>query len=274
MVRTIFTRSAMAVMTSLLVLGAAGAVQAQDAKEETVLATVNGKAVTSTELSFIEDEIGARLGQIPDDQKQERMLSFLIDLKLVAEAAEEQGLAESEQFKKQMNFLRLRALQNEYFRKNVDEALTEEKLKAAYDEQVGAAPARMQVKARHILLKEEDEAKAVIKELDEGKDFIELAKEKSTGPSASNGGDLGYFGQGQMVPAFEAAAFALDKGAYTKEPVQTQFGWHVILMEDKREQPKPAFDQVRDQLRTMLAQQMFAEKLAELKEKATIEPAK
>ena len=274
MVRTIFTRSAMAVMTSLLVLGAAGAVQAQDAKEETVLATVNGKAVTSTELSFIEDEIGARLGQLPPEQKQERMLNFLIDLKLVAEAAEEQGLDESEQFKNQMDFLRLRALQNEYFRKNVDEALTDEKLKAAYDEQVKAAPARMQVKARHILVKEEDEAKAIIKALDEGKDFIELAKEKSTGPSASNGGDLGYFGQGQMVPAFEAAAFALDKGAYTKEPVQTQFGWHVILTEDKREQPKPEFEQVRDQMRTMLAQQMFAEKLAELKEKAKIEPAK
>ncbi|SNY92332.1 peptidyl-prolyl cis-trans isomerase C [Cohaesibacter sp. ES.047] len=274
MVRTIITRSAMAAMTSLLVLGAAGAVHAQDTKKETVLATVNGEDVTSSEMAFIEDEIGARLGKLPPEQKQQRMLSFLIDLKLVAEEAEKQGLDENDRFKKQMDFLRLRALQNEFFRSNIDEAITDEKLKEAYDAEIGSAPVRMQVKARHILLEDEDAAKDVIKELDEGKDFVELAKEKSTGPSATNGGDLGFFGQGQMVPPFEAAAFALEKGAYTKEPVKTQFGWHVILAEDKREQPKPSFDQVRDQLRTVLAQKMFAEKLAELKAKAKVEPVK
>jgi len=149
----------MAAMTSLLVLGAAAAVHAEDAEKETILATVNGQNVTSTELGFIEDEIGARLGQIPPEQKQERMINFLVDLKLVAEAAEEQGLDENDRFKKQMAFLRLRALQNEYIRKNVDDAITDEKLQEAYDEQIGAAPARVQVKARHILLKEEDEAR-------------------------------------------------------------------------------------------------------------------
>jgi peptidyl-prolyl cis-trans isomerase C len=108
-------------------------------------------------------------------------------------------------------------------------------VKARYEQEVAAVPPEEEISARHILLETEEEAKALITELDAGKDFAELAKEKSTGPSAGNGGDLGYLTKGRMVPEFEAAAFALTPGQYGKEPVKTQFGWHVIKVEERRE---------------------------------------
>ena len=211
---------------------------------------------------------------MPAEQQKAQLTNALVDLQIVASAAEKEGLGKTDAFKRQMKYLELKALRNEFFRTKVEEAIKEEDMKALYDAQVGSAPAQMQVKARHILVKEEAEAKDVIKALDGGADFAELAKEKSTGPSGANGGDLGYFGQGQMVPAFEGAAFALDKGAYTKAPVKTNFGWHVILVEDKREQPKPSYDDVKTNIRGFLVQQKFSQLLNELKAKAKVEIVK
>ena len=111
--------------------------------------------------------------------------------------------------------------------------------------------------ARHILVKTKEEAEAIIKELDAGADFAKLAKEKSTGPVRPEGGDLGFFSPGQMVPAFEKAAFALKAGKYTKEPVKTQFGWHVIKVEEKRNAPPPEFDQVKDQVRQLVLREKY-----------------
>jgi peptidyl-prolyl cis-trans isomerase C len=120
-----------------------------------------------------------------------------------------------------------------YCSDQVVESISASDVKARYDKEVAATPPEEEISARHILVEAEEEAKALITELDAGKDFAELAKEKSTGPSAGNGGDLGYFTKGRMVPEFEAAAFALEKGQYGKEPVKTQFGWHVIKVEER-----------------------------------------
>ena len=133
---------------------------------------------------------------------------------------------------------------------------TEEELKALYDEQVQSAPA-MEFKARHILVESQGEANDVISQLADGADFVELAKEKSTGPSGPSGGDLGWFPPDRMVPAFSQAVQALEDGAYTKEPVQTQFGWHVILREESRESVPPPYESVRDTLK----QQVEGQKL-------------
>ena len=274
MVRAFFTRSTLAAMTSLMVLASASETLAQDSDAERVIATVDGQAITSTQLGFIMQELGPRMGNAPEEQKKAQLTGALVDLQLVAAAAEKAGLGKSEAFRKQMDYLKLKALRNEFYRVNVDEKITEEDMKALYEAQIGAIPARQQVKARHILVKEEAEALELVKSLDGGADFAELAKEKSTGPSGPNGGDLGYFGQGQMVPAFEAAAFALDKDAYTKQPVKTQFGWHVILVEDKREEPKPTFEQVQGDIRGFIAQRKFAELLNGLKSSAKIEIVK
>lgn len=274
MVRALFNRSALAAVATLALLSAGQSALAQDADKESVIATVNGRQITTTQLGFVEAELGPRLSQMLPLQRKQALTTVLVDLELVAEAAEKEGLDQSKLFKDQMDFLRRRALRNEYFRKYVDTAITKEELQEAYEEQIGKAPARDQVHARHILVKEEAEAKAVIKELDGGADFAELAKKKSTGPSGPTGGDLGYFGSGQMVPAFEAAAFGLDKGAHSKEPVKTKFGWHIIKVEDKRQEPKPTFEQVEKELRGLVSQKKFAELLDGLKAKAKIEIVK
>ena len=132
-------------------------------------------------------------------------------------------------------------------------------IKARYEKEIAAVPPEEEISARHILLKTEEEAKAVITELDGGKDFAELAKEKSTGPSAGQGGDLGFFTKGRMVPEFEAVAFTLQAGEYSKEPVQTQFGWHVIKVEERRETAPPAFEEVADQVRQLVMRERYGE---------------
>ena len=169
-----------------------------------------------------------------------------------------------------MHFLDIRELHNAYFRKHVLEAVTDDEVKARYEKEIAALPPQEEVHARHILVKTEDEAKAVIAALDGGKDFAELAKEKSSDPSKSEGGDLGYFKKGQMVPEFEAAAFALEKGQYTKTPVKSQFGFHVIKVEDKRTAAPPPLEQVNTQVRQMVMQDKYLGLLKAAKEKATI----
>src|SRR5690606_26426323 len=128
---------------------------------------------------------------------------------------------------KEMAFLRERALHNEFIEKKIAGAITDEEVRARYDKEIAATPPVNEVHARHILVKTKEEAEKIIGELNKGADFEKLAAEHTTDPSGkSSGGDLGYFGPGQMVPEFEKAAFALGVGEYTKEPVETQFGWH------------------------------------------------
>ena len=139
------------------------------------------------------------------------------------------------------------------------------------DKEVAALPKQEEVHARHILVKTEDEAKDVIKQLDAGKDFAELAKEKSTDPNKDDGGDLGYFTRGRMVKEFEDAAFSLEKGTYSKTPVKTDFGYHVIKVEDKRDAPPPPFEQVQDQVRQLVMRDKYLALLNDAKAKAKVE---
>jgi len=140
----------------------------------------------------------------------------------------------------------------------VADKITDEEVRARYDTEIANTPPVNEVHARHILVKTKEEAEAIIKQLDGGADFEKLANEKTSDPSGkTSGGDLGYFGPGQMVPEFETAAFALDPGAYTKEPVQSQFGWHVIKVEDKRARQPPAFEQVKEQFRQLILREKY-----------------
>ncbi|MCU7959794.1 MAG: peptidylprolyl isomerase [gamma proteobacterium symbiont of Bathyaustriella thionipta] len=146
----------------------------------------------------------------------------------------------------------------------------EEKVQQRYQELIAKMP-KSEFKARHILLEKEDEAKAVIAELDTGADFAELAKQKSTGPSASSGGDLGWFSAGRMVKPFSDATAKLEKGTYTKEPVKTQFGWHVILLEDQRETAPPPLKEVRAQIVQGMQKEILASYIDDLRKNANIE---
>src|SRR5690606_36060757 len=139
-------------------------------------------------------------------------------------------------------------------------------VRARYDKEIAALEPQEEIRARHILLKSREEAEAVIDKLEAGADFVELAKTESAGPSGPTGGDLGFFGKGQMVPEFENAAFALADGEFTRDPVQTQFGWHVIPREEHRTQPPPEFDAVKDQVRQIVMGEKYRALLADIRE--------
>jgi len=151
------------------------------------------------------------------------------------------------------------------------DAISEADIKARYEKEVAAQPPEEEVKARHILVKTKEEAEDIIKQLDKGADFAKLAKEKSTGPSADKGGELGFFTKDQMVPEFSKAAFALKPGEYTKEPVKTQFGWHVIQVEDKRTTPPPPLDQVADQVKQVLMRERYFDVLKDARKNMKVD---
>lgn len=245
-----------------------GAAFAQDA---TVVAKVGDLEITQSELDLAIANLDPQLAQLPDEQKKVAALSGAIDVKLLAANATAAGLQDDPEYQRRMAFIAERELHNAFFKKNVVDAVTEDEVKARYDQEVAALPKQEEVRARHILVKTEEEAKQIITDLDAGKDFIEIAKEKSTDPNKTEGGDLGYFSKGRMVPEFEEVAFALEKGTYTKTPVQTQFGFHVILLEDKRDAPPPAFEAVEQQVRQLVMRDKYLELIEKAKTEQKIE---
>lgn len=257
-----------------LVLGAALGLQVSTvyaADDDPVVAKVGDMEIHESELALGAANLDPQLAKLPPEQKRIAALSAAIDVKVVAKQAEDEGLADTQDFKNRMQFLREHELHNAYFRQNIAGEVSDDEIKARYDKEVAAAPPQTEVHARHILVKTEDEAKAIIAELDKGADFVALAKEKSTGPSKDDGGDLGYFGPGRMVKPFEDAAFALQPGEYTKTPVQTQFGYHVIKVEDKRQAAPPPLDQVKDQIRQLIVRDRYVELLKKLKSETKID---
>ena len=227
------------------------------AADSDVIATVGKDKITELDLKAAAAEIGDQFTKLPPDKQKLAVLSAAIDIRALAQEAEKAKLQDDAKVAAEIEFQRDRTLHNAYFARNGAAAVTDEALKARYDKEVAALPETEEVHARHILVKTKEEAEAVIKELDGGADFETVAKEKSTGPSGPKGGDLGFFGPGQMVPAFEKAAFALKPGQYTEQPVQTQFGWHVIKVEERRPAEKPTFDQVKDQVRQVVLQEKY-----------------
>ena len=231
-----------------------------------VLATVNGKDVTVGEVDQAAGDLDPQFSRLPADQRRLAALAALIDIKAMAGEAEKEKLDQSQEFKDRMEFLRARALHNEYFKDAVVDKISDADVRARYDKEIAAIPPQTEVRARHILVKTKEEAEAIIKKLEGGAKFEDLAKENSTDGTAANGGDLGYFSEGQMVPEFEKAAFALKPGEYTKEPVQTQFGFHVIQLEDRRTKQPPAFDQVKDQIRSIIMRERYVETVKKLRD--------
>ena len=235
-----------------------------------VVAKVGDREITKADVDATIAEMGERMQQVPEAERGARALDALIDTYVIADLAKAEKLNESDEFKRRMSMLEARGLQSLYFRDVLSKSVTDEAVKARYDEEIGKVEPQQEVRARHILVKTEAEALAVIDELNKGADFEALAKEKSTGPSGPRGGDLGFFGSGQMVPAFEKAAFALEPGGVTDAPVQTQFGYHVIKVEEKREKAPPPLEQVAPQLRNMLLRDAYTKLVADEREKAGV----
>jgi peptidyl-prolyl cis-trans isomerase C len=242
------------------------------AQEDKVVATVNGMTITEQDLTMAVSDLDQQFAKLPPEQRRAAALSALIEIRLVAAEAATKGLDKDPEFLRRVAFLQQRALHSEVVEKEIADKITDEDIRKRYDTEIAAAPPVNEVRARHILVATKEEADAIIKELDGGADFQKLANEKTSDPSGkTSGGDLGYFGPGQMVPEFEKAAMALEVGAYTKEAVQSQFGWHVIKVEDKRAKQPPAFDDVKDQIRSVLLRDRYFELVKTLRATATLD---
>lgn len=237
-----------------------------------VVATIGGQPITESELALALASVDQQYAQLPPEQRRAAAFMAIMEIKLLAARAVSEGLDKDPEFQMRMAFLRDRALHSEVIEKDVAENITDAEVRAAYDKQISETPPVNEVKAAHILVATKEEADAIIKQLDEGADFAKLANEHTTDPSGkTTGGDLGYFGPGQMVPEFETAAFALEVGAYTKQPVQSQFGWHIIKVEDKREKQPPAYDAVKDQIRNVVLRDKYFALVAQLRKDGNVE---
>ncbi|MCO6412655.1 MAG: peptidylprolyl isomerase [Thiogranum sp.] len=234
--------------------------------DSAVVAEVNGSPITRAVLDIYAQQRQAR--QPGADADDAAVLEEIISLELARQQGEKQNLDDNPEVALQIEQQRRAVLASAAMQQHLkDKPITDEELKKIYDENVGSGD---EYKARHILLKEKEEAEQVIAELDKGADFSELAKEKSTGPSGPGGGELGWFSAKQMVAPFSDAVAAMEKGSYTKAPVQTQFGWHVIMLDDVRQTTPPDFEMLKPQIRAMVQNQRVQEYLAELREAANI----
>jgi len=238
---------------------------------ETVVATIGDQTITQADLDFAAEDLQQELQQVPPDEQRAFLVTVLIDMKVMAKAARAAGMADTDMFKRRLQYLEERSLRRDYFTQKVAAAVTEDTVKAAYAEFVKDFKPVEEVHARHILVATEDEAKAVKAELDGGKPFEVLAMEKTTDPSGKqNGGDLGFFSKGMMVPEFEAVAFTLEPGKIS-DPVQSQFGWHIIKVEEKRMSAPPPIAQVQQRLGQQVMFKAFDESVAALKKDLTVD---
>ena len=242
-------------------------------QSDPVVAKVNGMEIRESDLTMAEEDVGQnpQTQQLTGDAKRDYLVFYVADVMLVAKAAEGKKVGDQKEFKSRLAFIRNKLLMETLLQQEGKAALTDAAMKKVYDDAVKQMGAEQEVRARHILVPTEDEAKAVLAEIKKGADFAELAKQKSKDPgAAAEGGDLGYFGKEQMVPEFAETAFKMDKGQMS-DPVKTQFGWHIIKVEDKRTKPVPEFTQVKEQVETYVVRKAQADYIHKLQEGAEIE---
>jgi peptidyl-prolyl cis-trans isomerase C len=262
-----------------LLLAAAGPVGAQD--KDPLVAKVNGTEIHQSDLVVAEEEAG-QIPPMSPDAKKDYLVQFVADMILVSKAAEAKKMGESDDFKRRVAFARNKLLMQQLLQSVGKQALTDAAMHKVYDDAVKQMHPEQEVHARHILIRAaagdekaskeaEGKIKAIIARLKKGEDFAKLAGELTEDPSGkANGGDLGYFGKEQMVPEFSDIAFKLDKGQIS-EPVKTQFGWHVLKVEDKRVKPLPTFDEVKQQIENYVTRKAQAELVTTLRAGAKIE---
>ena len=249
-----------------------------------LVARINGVEIHESDLAMAEEDIGQNLPQqAGEDAKRDYLVSYLTDMILLAQSAEEKRIQDDPDFKRRAAFARNKVLMEVLLQTEGKKALTDQALKAVYDDAVKQMGDEEEVHARHILFRvanptdekaskdAEDKVKAVIERLKKGEDFATVANELTEDPSGKkDGGDLGYFTKDQMVPEFSAVAFSLDKGKIS-DPIKTQFGWHVLKVEDKRKKKAPEFDQVKGQLESYVERKAQVDMVTKLRADAKIE---
>lgn len=274
MIRALLGLSGRSALFLALTLGASAALAqtppAAPADPNAVVATVNGEKLTEREVALALQELDPNSGPV-DDQKREEIIGFLINAKLVAKAAEEAKMAEGPEYEAKLAFLRHRILMQTYLEKAGKDAVTDEAVKKVFDETVKDMKPEEEIRARHVLVETEDEAKKVAERIAGGEDFAVIAKEVSKDPgSGAEGGDLGYFSKGSMVPEFAEAAEKLETGKVSA-PVKSQYGWHIIKVEDKRTKPLPKLEDVRAQIEEYVSRSAQQDAVKKLLDAAKIE---
>ncbi len=266
----IFSRNRLAGLCCAALIAVPLPALAEETQDDPVVAVVNGAEIRHS-------EVMTAAQQLPEEYRSDvrefypMLIDRMVDMELVGQGAQEAGLADHAEVERRLERMRFQLMRDVYLEQKVEAYLTEERLRAAYEERVGDDEPSEEIRARHILVEDRETAEELIAELDEGANFIRLAERHSIGPSATTGGDLGFFGRGAMVEPFDRAVFALEDGAYTQEPVQTQFGWHVIQQVANRMSESPSFEDMRDELHRELEREAIQAALTELRDDADVE---
>src|SRR5579885_2998013 len=251
------------------------------AQDDPLVAKVNGVEIHQSDLAIAEEEAG-QIPPMPADAKRDYLVQFMADLITVSQDAESQKVGDTKEFKHKLEFERRKLLMSNLLQSVGKAAVTDAAMHKVYDDAIKGLGQQEEVHARHILIRAdagdekaskaaEDKIKAIIVRLNKGEDFAKVASETTEDPSGkANGGDLGYFTKEQMVPEFADVAFKLDKGQIS-DPVHTQFGWHVIKVEDKRKKPAPSFDEVKPQIEQYVTRKAQADLVTKLRADAKIE---
>ena len=238
--------------------------------ETKIVATVDGKPIFLSEIIGMAQRLPEQYRKMSLEAVYPSLLTRAIDSKLVTLEGRRAGFSKDPDVKKRLLDVEDQIISEIFLTKTIGSQVTEEALQKIYSETKSEMASGDQIKARHILLDSEEKAMEIIKKLQAGGEFAKLASEYSTGPSAASGGDLGWFGEGQMVPEFSKAAFALNPGDIVTKPVKTQFGWHIILVEDRKVSAPPSFDEAKEQLASPMSQKLLKELIETLRTKAKI----
>ncbi len=273
MIRRVLFAVSFTVLAGATVLAPPPAAAQDEGKPENpVSAIVNGEKIFLSDVDEARSRLPQQYQMAPLQAVFPILLDSLINTKLAVAAARKSGLREEEEVVKLLARIEEQVLERAYLSRQIEERITDQLLKASHQKMIAEMGTQEEVRASHILVDSEATAREITASLDAGGDFAELAKKHSTDPgSAKQGGDLGYFKRDRMVAAFAEVAFALEKGAITKNPVQTEFGWHVIKVVDRRTAEPPAFEQVKDQLRNELAQEIGSEVVKGLRQGAEVQ---
>ena len=250
--------------------GKSGSPAASGAQDK-IVARVDGVPITERDLALAAEDLGDRLAGSNDAQKREDLISYVVDLRLGTKAAADAKVAESPEFSRKLAYLRDKALLDEFLSQEAKKAVTPDAARKLYDDTIKDLKPEAEVRARHILVESEDDAKKASSRVKGGEDFAKVATELSKDPgSGKEGGDLGFFTKERMVSEFAEAAFKLEPGQIS-EPVKSEFGWHVIKVEEKRTKPVPAFDDVKEQVETYLRRKALQDTVLALRAKAKVE---
>jgi peptidyl-prolyl cis-trans isomerase C len=235
-----------------------------------VVAKVNGTEIRQGDLNIAAEDLGGNLPPMSEDNKRDYLIKYVSDIMLAAKAAEAKNVADSADFKQRLAFARNKMLMESLLLSTGKAAVSDDELQRVYQEASKQMGQEEEVRARHILVETEDEANEIVSALKNGADFAELAKQKSKDPGASEGGDLGYFTKDQMVPEFSEVAFKMSPGQLSN-PIKTQFGWHVILLEDRRVRQAPPFEEVKGQIENYVVRKAQADLITKLRSDAKVE---